>query len=127
MLGDDGTTTAGLYDVFHGEGSVALGVADVGPEGWVLCGRRPDLVEEQRLVFATHGVVQVDVELQLLLCGERAYPAPKRSDADAASDPHLLTGTLAVIEQTKRNTHNCRCPRLEGVREVLVTSTIIVE
>ncbi len=126
ILGDDRTTTAGLYDVFHGEGPVALGVADVGPEGWVLCGRRPDLVEEQRLVFATHRVVQVDVELQLL-CGERAYPAPKRRDADAASDPHLLTGTLAVIEQAKRNTHNCRCPRLEGVREVLVTSTIIVE
>ncbi len=119
ILGDDGPTTAGLDDVFHGEGPVALGVDDVRPEGWVLCGRRPDLVEEQRLVFATHGVVQVDVELHLLLCGERAYPAPKRSDADAASDPHLLTGTLAVIEQTKRNTHGCRCPRLEGVREVL--------
>src|SRR2546423_6876962 len=117
--GDDGTTTAGLYDVFHGEGPVALGVDDVRPEGWVLCGRRTDLVEKQRLVFATHRVVQVDVELHRLLCGERTYPASKRSDADAASDPHLLTGTLAVIEQTKGNTHDGRCPRLEGVREVL--------
>src|SRR6266545_6699501 len=119
ILGDDRTTTAGLYDVFHGEGPVALGVDDVRPEGWVLCGRHPDLVEEQRLVFATHGVVQVDVELYLLLCGERAYPAPKRSDPDAASDPHLLTGAVAVIEQTKRNTHDCRCPRLQGVAQVL--------
>ncbi len=34
ILGDDRNTTAGLDDVFHGEGSVALGVADVGPEGW---------------------------------------------------------------------------------------------
>ena len=25
ILGDDGTPTAGLYDVFHGEGPVALG------------------------------------------------------------------------------------------------------
>src|SRR6266849_4243230 len=119
ILGDDRTPTAGLYDVFHGEGPVALGVDNVGPEGGVLCGRRPDLVEEQRLVFATHGVVQVDVELHLLLCGEPAYPAPKRSNPDAASDPHLLTGAVPVIEQTKRNTHDCWCPRLEGVREVL--------
>ena len=63
ILGDDGTTTASLDDVFHGEGPVALGVDHVRPEGWVLCGRCPDLVEEQRLIFATHGVVQADVEL----------------------------------------------------------------
>src|SRR5947209_1052321 len=119
ILGDDRPTTAGLDDVFHGEGPVALGGDHVRPEGWMLCGRRPDLVEEQRFVLATHRVVQIDVELYLLLCGERADPAPKGSDADAASDPHLLTGTLAVIEQTKRNTHDGRCPRLEGVREVL--------
>src|SRR6266480_5435899 len=119
ILGDDRPTTAGLNDVFHGEGPVALGVDDVRSEGWVLCGRRPDLVEEQRLVFGTHRVVQVDVELHLLLCGERAYPAPKGSDPDAASDPHLLTGAVAVIEQTKGNTHDGRCPWLEGVREVL--------
>src|SRR5947209_13804555 len=102
ILGDDRPTTAGLDDVFHGEGPVALGVDDVRPEGWVLCGCRPDFVEEQRLVLATHGVVQVDVELHPLLCGERAYPTPKGSDPDAASDPHLLTGTVPVIEQTKR-------------------------
>src|SRR2546421_8911441 len=119
ILGDDRPTTAGLDDVFHGEGPVALGVDHVRPEGWMLCGRRPDLVEEQRFVLATHRVVQIDVELYLLLCGERAYPAPKGSDSDAASDPHLLTGALAVIEQTKRNTYDGRCPRLKGVREVL--------
>src|SRR5947209_13349970 len=119
ILGDDRPTTAGLDDVFHGEGPVALGVDDVRSEGWVLCGCRPDLVEEERLVFATHRVVQVDVELQRLLWGDCAYPAPKRSDADAASDPHLLTGAVAVIEQTKGDTHDGRCPRLEGVREVL--------
>src|SRR4051812_13528060 len=96
ILGDDCPTTAGLYDVFHSEGPVALGVDDVRPEGWVLYGCHPDLVEEQRLVFGTHGVVQVDVEFHLLLYGERAYPAPKRSDADAASDPHLLTSAVPV-------------------------------
>src|SRR5260370_33147907 len=112
ILGDDGPTTAGLDDVFHGEGPVALGVDDMRPEGGVLCGRRPDLVEEQRLVFATHGVVQVDVELHLLLCGEPTYPAPKRSNPDAATDPNLLTGAVSVIEHTKPNTHHSSCPRL---------------
>src|SRR5438477_13145571 len=82
ILGDDGPTTAGLDDVLHGEGPIALGVDDVRPEGGVLCGRRPDLVEEERLVFAPHGVVQVDVELQRLLWGDCAYPAAKRRDAD---------------------------------------------
>src|SRR2546425_4516443 len=49
LFRSDRPTTAGLDDVFHGEGPVALGVADVRPEGGVLCGRRPDLVEEHRL------------------------------------------------------------------------------
>jgi hypothetical protein len=31
ILGDDGTTTAGLDDVLHGEGPVALGVGHVWP------------------------------------------------------------------------------------------------
>ena len=41
ILGDDGTPTAGLYDVFHGEGPVALRVDNVRPEGWALFASLP--------------------------------------------------------------------------------------
>jgi hypothetical protein len=82
-------------------------------------GCRADFVEKQSLVFVLYCVVEVDVELQRLLCGKRTYPTPKWCDPDAARDPHLLVTTASVVEHPEGHAHTCWNTWLQGVDQTL--------
>src|SRR5258706_10482714 len=56
-------------DLLHRERPFTLRVGDVRSERWIACGCRSDFVKKQGLVFVLYRVVEVDVELQRLLCG----------------------------------------------------------
>jgi len=87
----------------------------VRPECWRVCGCRADFVEKQSLVFVLYRVVEVDVELQRLLCGKRTYPTAKWRDPDAARDPHLLVTTASVIEHSEGHAYTRWNTWLQGV------------
>ncbi len=112
-------STTTRRDLLHREKPFTLRVGEVRPECWIVCGCRADFVEKQGLVFGTHRVVEVDVELQRLLWGKRTYPTPKWRDPDATSNPHLLVTTASVVEHPEGHAHTCWNTWVQGVDQPL--------